>query len=146
MIQLEVIHLFLTEISEVSFPEGVCPHLKSLRITRCNRLVEVGALPTTLIRLNLRRCGALRKIEGLCRLAKLEALDITGCCALYLEALPGLETVKSFDLNLLRTTLRSLKILKTHFETYYPNEEGEEEMEIEDANLQGVLWCEDFCK
>ena len=89
-------------------------------------------MPTTLIRLNLRGCGALTKIDGICSLTKLEVLDVRGCGALCLKAVPGLET-KEY-----------LKIFKTHFETCNPKEEGEEDME--DADLQDVVCYDDFCK
>jgi hypothetical protein len=139
MIQLEEIHLYLTEISKVSFPQGVCPNLQTLKITWCNDLVEVAALPTTLLRLDLRGCGALRKIGGLSGLANLGKLDIRGCCALEVEELPSLETVISMDI--LRTILRSLHSLKTPLETYYPNEVEEEEKMMKYLQEGVIQFC-----
>lgn len=51
---LQVLQLYDTEISKVSFLDGVCPNLRHLSITFCNDLVEVGTLPTTLNSLDLR--------------------------------------------------------------------------------------------
>lgn len=36
--------------------------LSKIKISKCDNLLEVGALPSTLITLNLSYCGALRKI------------------------------------------------------------------------------------
>lgn len=87
MLELNVLQLNGTEISEISFPEGVCPDLQHLSITFCNDLVEVRALPTTLISLDLKGCRALMKTGGLCGLANLETLNLSGCDNLQTDAL-----------------------------------------------------------
>jgi Leucine-rich repeat (LRR) protein len=117
MIELNEMHLHCTEISKVTFPEGACPNLHELKITQCHGLLEVGALPTALLHLDLRGCDALRKIGGFCDLVNLEDLDIRGCCALEVEELLGLETEISLDLLRIKK-LRSLKKLKTAFQSY----------------------------
>jgi hypothetical protein len=121
LIELNEMHLHCTKISKVTFPEGTCPNLHELKITQCHGLLEVGALPTTLLHLDLRGCDALRKIGGLCGLVNLQDLDIRGCCALEVEELLGLETEISLDL-LRRKKLRSLKKLKTAFQSYDSDE------------------------
>lgn len=65
--------------------------LSKIKIRKCNDLVEVGALPSTLITLNLSYCHALRKIGEFSGLAKLQHLDIMDCYAL--EELPNLQTL-----------------------------------------------------
>jgi hypothetical protein len=88
-----------TKIKEVSFPGGFCPALEHLNVSFCCELVEVGALPTALISLDLQKCTALKKISGLPSLASLRLLDIRGCNEL--EELPGeiVERVERGDLN-----------------------------------------------
>jgi hypothetical protein len=95
MVQLNELKMYDTDISQVFFPEGICPNLKYLKIYHCRNLVAVGALPTALITLHLRYCGALSKIEGLCGLAKLERMDITGSTNIKEEELPGHGTLIS---------------------------------------------------
>jgi hypothetical protein len=103
MIQLKELELCCTKISEVSFSQGVCPNLQILRIKGCKKLVEVGALPRTLITLDLRCCRALSEIGGLFGLAKLEELDIRGCHNIEVEHLKAVETLIS--LRKFRTSL-----------------------------------------
>ena len=81
---------------EVSYFKDVCLNLQHVETVDCNALVEVGALETTLINLNLRGCGALRKVGGLCGLSKLPMLNISGCKEL--EELPSIETFVSLEL------------------------------------------------
>nr|ABK26674.1 unknown [Picea sitchensis] len=88
MLRLNSLNLSNTRITEISFGEGVCPVLESLALERCNDLVEVGALPTTLTLLDLMDCCALKKITGLRGLAKLRYLYMSGCKEI--EELPGL--------------------------------------------------------
>jgi Leucine-rich repeat (LRR) protein len=95
MFQLKFLQLYNTRISEVSFHEGVCPNLQYLKITSCDDLVEVGALPTSLITLDLSSCRALRRIRGICGLAKLQILNINGCKEV--EELSSLETLISLE-------------------------------------------------
>lgn len=95
MHQLEYLELDRTEISEISFHQDLCPNLKGLLVYFCRDLVEVGALPPTLIRLELVHCPQLRKIEGLCNVVKLRELTISDCEEL--EALPRLERLVSLE-------------------------------------------------
>jgi Leucine-rich repeat (LRR) protein len=96
MLRLQHLELYNTQkLDEVSFGEGVCPHLQHLLIKSCNDLAEVGTLPNALITLELTWCSKLRKIEGLCGLANLQKLDIKGC--IEVEVLPGFETLVSLE-------------------------------------------------
>jgi hypothetical protein len=79
----------------VSFDEGVCPRLTHLLMKYCYILHEVGALPPTLVRLELSDCYSLRKIEGLCNLTKLQELDIRNCAKV--KELPSLERLVSLE-------------------------------------------------
>jgi len=83
------------DASEASYREDVSLNLEHAKIVDCNGLVEVGALPTTLITLELRSCGALKKVGGLCGLSKLQRLNISGC--IELEELPSIETLVSLE-------------------------------------------------
>jgi len=74
---------------KVSLVEGIYPNLKHLNIYGCNDLVEVGALPPTLIILSVRMCSKVRKMEGLYNLRNLQELDIHEC--------KELEELSSFD-------------------------------------------------
>ena len=94
-----------TERSEVSFTDGVCPKLQHLSITFCNDLVEVGALPATLISLDVRGCPASNIIGGLCGVPNLLKLDTMGCSNIQVEELPGFQTLVSSGLTLLNTAL-----------------------------------------
>lgn len=87
MLRLNVLQLNATKISEVSFPEAVCPNLRQLSITFCNDLVQLGALPTTLVSLDLKGCRALMKTGVLCGLGNLRTLNISGCHNIRLERL-----------------------------------------------------------
>jgi hypothetical protein len=89
MLQLDELELYRTEVSEVSFPKGVCSNLQHLMIRSCNNLAEVGALPTTLTTLDLRDCPALKNIAGLCDLDRLRKLDRRGCTRLTVKDMPG---------------------------------------------------------
>lgn len=95
MVGLENLQLYETRVSELSFVEGICPNIQHLKIDNCNDLVEIGALPASLLTLQLKSCGALRKIGGLFGLAKLQQLDISECE--QLEELPSLETLTSLE-------------------------------------------------
>lgn len=94
MFQLKLLHLSGTNISEVSFPEGVCPNLQNVKILNCNDLVEVGALPSTLRTLSFMGCPSLRKIPRPCGLPKLRRLSINRCEVI--EEVSGFETLISF--------------------------------------------------
>eukprot|EP00253_Pinus_taeda_P018356 PITA_18356 len=95
MVRLQYLSLSNTELSELSFAEGVCPNLQRLQVYCCDHLVEVGTLPNTLEELEITRCYNLRKIEGLCRLAKLQRLDISWCKEIELP--PSIETLVSLE-------------------------------------------------
>lgn len=95
MVGLKYLELNKTRISELSFAEGICPNIQHLKIDHCNDLVEVGTLPTSLITLEMRFCDELRKIRGLCGLAKLQRLDISGCQ--QVRELPSLEKLTSLE-------------------------------------------------
>nr|ABR17027.1 unknown [Picea sitchensis] len=95
MYRLGYLQLWQTEISHISFGEGVCPNLKQLDIRSCAHLVDVGALPPTLIRLKLYKCRRLSKIEGICNLTKLRKLNIRKC--IEVEDLPSLERLTSLE-------------------------------------------------
>jgi len=122
LIGLKVLELYCTEISEVSFPEGVCIDLQTLRIRCCNDLVKVGSLPATLGHLILTGCGALKKIEGLFGLAKPLEVDIRGCYNIQVQEL---------------THFGNVKLLFTPGDTY--NRQEEEMVEKEMAALQEVV-------
>jgi Leucine-rich repeat (LRR) protein len=95
MLRLQHLRLYDTKISMVSFPEDVFPNLQHLQISACNDLVEVGALPNALIKLELTCCDNLRKIEGLCSLSKLQVLDISWWEEV--EELPDFEKLLSLE-------------------------------------------------
>eukprot|EP00253_Pinus_taeda_P001263 PITA_01263 len=95
MYRLGHLQLWQTEISQISFGEGVCPNLKQLDIRHCAHLVEIGALPPTLIRLKLYKCRRLRRIEGICNLTRLQKLNIRKC--VELEDLPSLERLTALE-------------------------------------------------
>jgi hypothetical protein len=96
MLGMKYLMLRRMGISEVSFCKGVCPNLQYLKIKDCHFLVEVGALPTTLIELELWNCVALRKISVLAQLTRLRVLNINSC--FVLEELKGIEHLTSLKL------------------------------------------------
>lgn len=104
MYRLEYLLLFRTEISEISFPWGVCSNLKYLNISYCHSLVDVGALPTTLLSLHLIGCSELKKIRGLCDLSNLEDLDISEC--------PEVETLPNFEMLTSLEKFRAIRCVK----------------------------------
>jgi Leucine-rich repeat (LRR) protein/adenylate kinase len=65
--------------SETSYSNAVFPNLQHLKFYRCDRLVEVGALPTTLQTLQIRRCIKLEVLQSMETLVSLEELNTTGC-------------------------------------------------------------------
>lgn len=75
MLRLKRLDLHGTAIKELSFPPGVCPNLQLLDVSDCVALAKVGALPPTLISLNLKGCTALKEITGLCGLGKLHIIS-----------------------------------------------------------------------
>jgi Leucine-rich repeat (LRR) protein len=95
MVRLKDLDMHGTRIKELAFPEGFCPNLQRLNVSFCNELEEVGALPTTLLSLDLQDCSALKEIRGLSGLAKLQLLDISRCKKL--KEMPGVETLASLE-------------------------------------------------
>eukprot|EP00253_Pinus_taeda_P023125 PITA_23125 len=107
------------DASEASyFINAVFPNLQHLEIAYCHRLVEVGALPTTLQSLEIEGCemleelpnmqtllslekltttgsSKLKRIHGLGQLTKLQYLDVHRCPEL--EELPGIEQSPSLE-------------------------------------------------
>eukprot|EP00253_Pinus_taeda_P034369 PITA_34369 len=108
------------DASEASyFINAVFPNLQHLQIESCDRLVEVGALPTTLQSLEISYCtmleelpsmqtllslekltttgcSKLKRLHGLAQLTKLQHLDVSGCSEL--EELPGIEQSPSLKI------------------------------------------------
>eukprot|EP00253_Pinus_taeda_P012981 PITA_12981 len=95
MSNLEILSIDDPSLEALPHSFGVCPVLKYLDLTCCGDLVEVGALPTTLIHLNLWDFHALKKITGLRGLAKFKQLFMIGCKAI--EELPGLAELNSLE-------------------------------------------------
>jgi Leucine-rich repeat (LRR) protein len=113
LLRLKDLDLHGTRIKELSFPRGFCPNLQRLNISHCLELLEVGALPTTLVSLRLQHSYSLKKIEGLSGLGELRLLDISECKEI--EELPGVETLTSleelrgaFDCQKLKKSVRRL--------------------------------------
>lgn len=90
--RLQHIRLYNTQISEVSFDEGLFPNLQHLHISFCHYLEKVATLPNALLELELIDCNNLKKIEGLGGLAKLRELMIKRC---KVEELPSIDTLVS---------------------------------------------------
>lgn len=76
MYRLEYLEILGTEITEIWFPQGVCPNLKHLDIRDCKKLVKVGGLPHKLKTVKLLGCGKLAPIGGLCNLTELQEIKI----------------------------------------------------------------------
>jgi Leucine-rich repeat (LRR) protein len=119
LLRLKHLDLQGTRIEELSFAEGVCPNLSKLDIGDCLELVEVGALRTTLISLDLDGCDALKKVTGLRGLAALRELDIRKC---EIVELSGLERLTSL-VHLRASGCRKLKNIRgltqvTNFQIY----------------------------
>jgi hypothetical protein len=71
-------------------------NIQHLKIKDCVDLVEVRALPTTIVKVELEGCSSLEKIGGLYGLAKLQTLKIT--LSRKLEELRGIETLASLEM------------------------------------------------
>jgi Leucine-rich repeat (LRR) protein len=67
------------DASEASYSNAVFPNLQHLHIEGCDRLVEVGALPTTLQTLDIQYCTQLEELPSLETLVSLEKLEISAC-------------------------------------------------------------------
>lgn len=93
-----------TQITEITFGEGVCPDLEYLNLYYCDELVEVGALPTMLTSLRLSYCRALKKVRGLRGLPKLRYLYMKGC-----KEIENLPDVRELD-NLIYLVLEECPI------------------------------------
>lgn len=122
-------------------------NIQHLKIENCVQLVEVRALPITLIKLELEGCSSLMKIRGLYGLAKLQTLKIT--LSRELDELPGIELLASLEtlslgdlkkLNCIQglgqlKQLRTVDIIKCH--------ELKELPSVEDAiSLKRLTACE----
>eukprot|EP00253_Pinus_taeda_P019287 PITA_19287 len=93
MVRLKHLDLQGTRLKAISFLEGICPKLEHLNVSCCPELVEVGALPTSLVSLDLHESPALQNLTALSGLTKLQILNINRCKEV--EELPGRETLKS---------------------------------------------------
>eukprot|EP00253_Pinus_taeda_P020416 PITA_20416 len=93
MVRLKHLDLQGTRLKAISFLEGICPKLEHLNVSCCPELVEVGALPTSLVSLDLHESPALQNLTALSGLSKLQILNINRCKEV--EELPGRETLKS---------------------------------------------------
>lgn len=93
MVRLKHLDLQGTRLKAISFLEGICPKLEHLNVSCCPELVEVGALPTSLVSLDLHESPALQNLTALSGLTKLQRLNINRCKEV--EELPGRETLKS---------------------------------------------------
>eukprot|EP01018_Ginkgo_biloba_P023528 Gb_26264 [translate_table: standard] len=118
MYHLKCLVLRCTRTSKISIHENICPNLGTLIVSDCRNLVEVEALPTTLVRLKLENCWQLKRISGLSGLSKLRYLDISGCCELeemsslaYMSSLEDVKTDGCWKLESLEG-LEQLKLLK----------------------------------
>lgn len=99
MHRLEFLEIHRTEITEIFFPQGVCPNLKHLDIQDCKNLVTVGGLPHTLITVKLFACEKLGEIGGLCNLTELQELNIGGSEVEHLQGLERLISLKKLKAN-----------------------------------------------
>lgn len=93
MVRLKHLDLQGTRLKAISFLEGICPKLEHLNVSCCPELVEVGALPTSLVSLDLHESPALQNLTALSGLTELQILNINRCKEV--EELPGRETLKS---------------------------------------------------
>jgi Leucine-rich repeat (LRR) protein len=90
--------MFTSTLTNTRGPRGLHLQLniQHLKIKDCVHLVEVRALPTTIIKLKLEGCSSLKKIGGLSGLAKLQTIKIT--LSRELEELLGIETLASLEM------------------------------------------------
>ena len=90
MFGLEELSLECTEISEVIFPEGVCPNLRTLELCACKKLTQIGGLSglTKLQQFGINWCESVEKLPNIERLISLEKLHAMGCTKL--QSIPGL--------------------------------------------------------
>lgn len=93
MVRLKHLDLQGTRLKAISFLEGIFPKLEGLNVSCCPELVEVGALPISLVSLDLHESPALQNLTALSGLTKLQILNINRCKEV--EELPGRETLKS---------------------------------------------------
>lgn len=99
MHRLEFLEIHRTEITEIIFPQGVCPNLKHLDIQDCKNLVTVAGLPHTLITVKLFACEKLGEIGGLCNLTELQELNIEGSKVEHLQGFERLISLKKLNAN-----------------------------------------------
>lgn len=89
-----------TRISEICIPEGVLPSLETLDLSENSFLMQVKDLPSTLVRLDLRRCSRLKTLIHLSNLVDLKFLCINNCRELEIlnvEGLTSLEEIQAED-------------------------------------------------
>eukprot|EP00253_Pinus_taeda_P035438 PITA_35438 len=107
MPRLQYLSLSNTEVSELSFAEGVCRNLQRLQVYCCDHLrldiswckeIELPPSIETLVSLEaLRasRCVKLKNLRNLAQLTKLRLLDVCQCCEI--EELEGVEHCISLE-------------------------------------------------
>lgn len=141
--------MFTSTLANTRGPKGlhVQLNIQHLKLENCLKLVDVRALPTTIITLEMEGCLSLEMIGGLYGLAKLQMLKIT--LSRKLKELPGIETLVSLemlsmgDLKKLNSIqgLGQLKMLRTLDIIKCP--ELQELPSVEDAkSLRKLTVCE----
>ena len=123
-----------TKISELAFPEGVCPNLQKLTVIQCQDLRHIGELcgVAKLVRLDIIGCAQVEELPSLETLRSLERLDVTECK--MLRTIQGLQQL---------TNLRMLFVSGCHEIVGLPGVEHYSSLEYlnasECAKLKGVL-------
>ncbi|KAH9289821.1 hypothetical protein KI387_033938, partial [Taxus chinensis] len=79
MFRLKSVTLSFTKTVNLSISKEVCPNLESLEVRWCENLVEVKALPITLVNLDLYGCQRLKNLSGLSNITKLRYLNLSRC-------------------------------------------------------------------
>ncbi|KAH9289818.1 hypothetical protein KI387_033935 [Taxus chinensis] len=82
MFALKSITFIDTKTVNLSISKEVCPNLETLVVRDCKNLVEVKALPITIVNLDLEWCQRLEKISGLSNITKLRYFNVFGCLEL----------------------------------------------------------------
>eukprot|EP00253_Pinus_taeda_P003431 PITA_03431 len=99
MPQLQVLEVYNTKLSEVSFSTGLSglPKLQVLDISRCKNVEELPGIETlvSLKESQAYDCAKLKSIRGLAELTKLQVLNVHGCSKL--EGLPGIQHCMSLE-------------------------------------------------
>ncbi|KAH9289822.1 hypothetical protein KI387_033939 [Taxus chinensis] len=92
---LKSITFIRTKTVNLSISKEVCPNLETLEIQDCENLVEVKALPITLVNLDLHGCQRLKKISGLSNVKKLRYINVSGC--LELQEIEDMSLLNSLE-------------------------------------------------